>query len=65
LLSFWLWALLSDTEPLVSWDNEVTCISLAGGTLLVVGSKGASTEREGGREGGRERQLQGGGHRNP
>eukprot|EP00286_Rhodomonas_abbreviata_P012341 CAMPEP_0181340988 /NCGR_PEP_ID=MMETSP1101-20121128/30152_1 /TAXON_ID=46948 /ORGANISM="Rhodomonas abbreviata, Strain Caron Lab Isolate" /LENGTH=429 /DNA_ID=CAMNT_0023452199 /DNA_START=171 /DNA_END=1461 /DNA_ORIENTATION=- len=34
-------------EPMVEWDNEVTCISIAGGKLIVVGSKGGGLVRSG------------------
>ncbi len=39
-------------EPLVEWDNEVTCISLAGGKLVVMGSKGGGLVRSGFAEAG-------------
>jgi len=32
-------------EPAISWNNEVTCMSVAGGRLIVVGSKGAGLVR--------------------
>jgi hypothetical protein len=39
-------------EPLIEWDNEVTCISLAGGKLVVMGSKGGGLVRSGFAEAG-------------
>ena len=34
-------------EPMIEWDNEVTCISLAGGEIIVMGSKGGGLVRSG------------------
>ena len=32
-------------EPLIEWDNEVTCLSVGGGSLIVLGSKGGGLVR--------------------
>lgn len=34
-------------EPLIEWDNEVTCLSVGGGEIIVIGSKGGGLVRSG------------------